>query len=436
MMKFKSPAFKISCFLCFLCFLCLAFLPRLNAAEPTVPVSPGLSVLAEQSPMAMAGMVGSEISFEEDDFARAMNLSRVRSVTITKTPPIGDGELRVGNTVVNRGQTIRSSQLSLLSYVPSSQKISDSSFRFTVNDSPVEMTCSLYLLRQINHAPTLKAVPKTALSVSTHQNITLWGELPSYDPDGDRTEVEIVSYPKTGILVLTDKQSGSYTYTPGVNHVGKDSFTYVVRDMYGNYSASATVSLQVVKPSTSVVYADLLNDPSYNAALTVTEAGLMSGIQSQNATYFRPELPVSRGEFLVLAMKAMGINNPGEATKTVFADDADLQKEERNYVAAAYELGYIKGEPSENTLYFYPDRTVTRAEAAVILGRMLQASAPTMTPIFSDEKDIPTFAEASVYSMASLGILSAENGNIRPLSVMNRRDTAEMLSAMLLYRNN
>lgn len=414
--------------------LCSFVIPASAAEKSESPLSPALFVLAEKSPMAMAGLTGGSISFEKNDFARALNLSNVRSVTVTEIPPVTDGELRLGNVVLNGEQTLSASSLSMLTYVPAKEGVSASSFRFTVNSSPVEMTCRLYMIDQVNHAPTLESVPKTALSVSTHQNITLWGELPSYDPDGDPTEVEIVSYPEEGILRLTDPKTGAYTYTPTKGRTGKDSFTYVVRDMYGNYSAAATVSLRIVKPSTSVVFRDITDDPGYNAALSVIEAGLMSGFETPSGTEFRPELSVSRGEFLVMAMKAMDIEDPGKADTTVFADDKELTAEERNYVSAAYRLGHIKGEEQDGALCFFPDRPITRAEAAVILGRMLNASAPTLAPVFSDAEDIPTFARPSVEAMTHLGILRPEEGKALPREAMSRMDTAQMLSALMIHR--
>ncbi len=440
-MKERNVHLRLVAALCFCC-LSLSLLwaalhasaaSAVSAASAEAPVSPGLCVLAEESPMAMAALCGSPITFEKSDFARAMNLSSVRSVTVTKAPSPSEGELRLGNVILTGGQTVSGSNLSNLSFVSAKSGVSTGSFRFTVNGSPVEMTCQLYLLEQVNEAPTLSMVPKTALTVSTHQNITLYGELPSYDPDGDLTTVEIVSYPKSGILILTDRQSGSYTYTPTAGKVGKDSFTYVVRDPYGNYSASATVSLQIVKPSVSVVYDDLQGHSGYNAALSVTEAGLMQGTMSGHATYFEPEGSVSRGEFLVLAMKAMGIDDPGTGDASVFADHADLSDEERNYVAAAYRLGYIKGEESGGELCFFPDRAITRAEAAVILGRMLDASAPTVKPVFSDSEDIPTFAQASLEAMTYLGILDDKEGKAAPRAAVTRIEAAEILCALMVH---
>ncbi|MBQ9086719.1 MAG: S-layer homology domain-containing protein [Clostridia bacterium] len=409
----------------------------LHASAPGTVVSPGLKVLAEEYSMAMAGLRGNAISFEADDFARAVNLSRISSVTVTRAPAVADGELRVGNTVITGGQTLNETSLSQLTYVASGENMTTSSFRFTVNDSPVEITCHLYLLDQVNYCPTLSLVPKTSLNVSTHRNITLYGTLPCYDPDGDETRIEIVSYPETGILILTDKATGEYTFTPGEDYSGKDSFTYVARDRYGNYSASATVSLTVTKPQTSVVYADLADSPLHNSALTMTEKEVMSGTSVGEKTYFYPDLAVSRGEFVVMAMKAMGMREVTEVETTVFADDGSLSAETKNYLAAAYDLGYIKGEKgADGTLCFYPDREITRAEAAVIVGNMIDAATPTVTPVFSDSSEIPAWAAPSVYSLNSMGILSAEGDEISPLDKLTRGETARMLCALIVHTEN
>ena len=143
--KRKSVLFSL-CFVFLLWIAVPVLTPTVEAVKAnsdTAPVSPALYVLAEENSMAMAGLKGSSISFEHDDFARAMNLSEISSVTITQTPPVTDGELRVGQTVVNSGQTISAANLSLLQYTAGSADIATSSFRFTVEDSPIEITCHL-----------------------------------------------------------------------------------------------------------------------------------------------------------------------------------------------------------------------------------------------------------------------------------------------------
>ena len=406
-----------------------------SAADEPLAVSHGIYVLAEENSMAMAGIKGNKLSFEADDFARAMNLAGVDSITVTEVPPSTDGELLVGSTVVGVGQKINRANIGLMSYNATSEAGATSYFRFKIGDSAYDIKCNLYMLDKQNYAPTLSVATETSLNVSTHKNIKLYGKLPAYDPDGDELKIEIVSYPKSGILVLTDKSSGSYIYTPTDGYTGKDSFTYVARDKYGNYSASKTVNLTVNKTSTSVVYNDMSDSPYYNAALSVTESGIMSGSQVGSYTYFYPEKTVSRGEFLVMAMKAIGIEEVADADSTVFADDADIKSDIKGYVATAYELGYIHGSPRDGKICFLPNEPITRADASVMVCNMIDAATPTITPSFKDSEDIPTYAKASVSSLSYMGILNTEDGNISAKSSLSRGDAAQILSVMIQIEN-
>ncbi len=419
---------------CFLMIVLVASQAAAFAADvdvQTLPVSHGIYVLAEENSMAMAGVRGNKISFDADDFARSLNLSSVTSITVTEVPPITDGELLVGSTVVNSGQTISAASISLMSYNAKNENASATYFRFKVGESAYDIKCNLYMLEKPNYAPTLSGASEMYLNVSTHKNITLYGSLPAYDPDGDEITIEIVSYPEKGLIVMQDKSDGSYTYTPNEGYTGKDSFTYVARDRYGNYSASKTVNLTVNKRSSSVAYTDMNNSPYYSAALDVTKEGIMSGTDVGSDTYFYPDKTVSRADFLVMAMKALGIEEVANSGKTVFADDADISDYARGYISAAYELGYIKGTYVDSELCFLPDNAITRAEAAVIVCNMIDASTPVIKPTFADYSDIPTFAESAVCSLNYMGILRANDGNISARAELSRGEAAYILSMVM-----
>jgi hypothetical protein len=166
-----------------------ASLSSANGEGNQTLASPALSVMAEENGMAIAGLVGDSISFEKNDFARALNLKNVGDIIITKVPPVADGELRVGTTVVNEGQKISASSLSLMSYTASSRESTKTTFRFKTEDSSYDVPCTVYLLDKVNYAPTLENAPETTRQVSTHRNITYYGSLPCHDPDGDGTVI-------------------------------------------------------------------------------------------------------------------------------------------------------------------------------------------------------------------------------------------------------
>lgn len=414
-------------------FTLLACLPACSTAQSSsLPLSPALSCIAENEAMAKSALSGDVIRFSADDFSRALNLSSLKQITLTSLPPVADGELRVGSSVLTAPQTLSAASLSLMTFHPSSD-LTRSSFCFKANGSPVEMRCDMYVLNEKNYAPTLSVAPRNALEVSTHENVTHFGTLPCYDPDGDDTVIEIVSYPQKGFIEITDRQTGAYRYIPRENTTGKDSFTYVARDKYGNYSASATVSLRISKASVSTKYVDLEQSPYHNAALTMTEKGIMSGTQVGASTYFYPNSTLTRAEFTVMAMNAAGIGDVGSSTaSTVFADNSEIPERMRGYVSAAYDLGYIRGSEIDGKLCFRPNDTLTRAEAAVMLAAILDAAAPTVTPVFEDSAALPTWAAPSVNALSALGVMNTLDGaKIEPLSAVTRGDAAQMLSALM-----
>ena len=74
---------------------------------------------------------------------------------------------------------------------------------------------------------------------------------------------------------------------------------------------------------------------------------------------------------------------------------------------------------------------ITRAEAAVILGNMLNAATPTVTPTFSDSEEIPAWAAPSIHSLSAMGVMTPVGGSISPLSEVTRGDAAELLCALM-----
>ncbi|MBE6533465.1 MAG: hypothetical protein E7678_00620 [Ruminococcaceae bacterium] len=426
-LKFKRTLKRFTTFICVLLLVIPCLYSCGGAKETNNDLSFALNTIAKENSMAKATLKGGTISFDASDFARATNLSKVDSITITKLPPLSDGELRVGSSVLTAPQTLSASSIKLLSYEPKGS-IATSEFYFSVNNSSTELCCKLYVLDEKNYAPTLSNASQNALEVSTFENISFYGTLPCYDPDGDKTYIEIVSYPKKGQLILDNRETGAYRFIPNEDFTGKDSFVYVARDLYGNYSPSATVSLSIKESAVSTSYIDLVDSRYHNAAIAMTEKGIMSGTQIGSSTYFYPAREMSRAEFTSMAMQAAGITKLNDSgAKTVFADDAEIQSNFKPYIAAAYELGYIKGVEKNGKLYFEPDRAMTRAEAACLLSNMLDAATPTVTPSFSDGSDVPAWAAASVNAMTYMGVMNVIENKISPLACVTRGDAAEIL---------
>ena len=408
---------------------------REQKSVATLDLSDGMNVIANSQQMAKSAMVNNKIVFSAKDFERNMNLSEISSITVTSLPPLSDGCLCVADVAVNVGQTISRQNLDLLNYRQGNENVKQTSFKFKVNESEYEMTCNLYFLTRENSAPTLSMEDERTFAVSTHQSVKVYGKVGAYDADGDKLRFEIVTYAKNGVLDF-DGLNGEYSYTPSGAYFGDDYFEYVAIDEYGNYSKSQKVNLEVKKLETDIVYCDMQNHKDQHAVLTMTEMGVMSGTKIGNDTYFMPDKAVSRVDFVAMLLNAIGQNNVETVLDTGFDDDAQIPQSMKGYVKKAREMGLIDGSVNTSGEYlFEPNREIMRAEAALIVSKLVKGSVPTVKPTFSDKNEIPAWAHDAIYTLNNLGILESENGEIAPTSSLTRTQTARMLYALIGYLN-
>lgn len=404
-----------------------------DAAAENAVVSYGVNVLSAATDVALSAPVGNDIVFSQDAMARGLNLSRVEYITVQTLPPATAGELCIGSSRVAAGQVITGEQLAYLTFSPAIEEPLQTGFTFLANGNPTPLFCSLYLTDRIHYTPTVSMAPSLSLSLTTYKGLCAYERLSAYDSDGDALTFEIVSYPENGAVRLTDAALGNYVYTPKSGYIGTDRFSYVARDRYGNYSSAATVEVRVLLAGTSPVYVDMLDSEFYNDAITVSEANVMSGSQVGSDYYFRPKQTLTKAEFLVMAMHAVGVTNVPECDKTVFADDADIAASMRGYVAVAYELGYVSGTLESGKLYFEPNKVLTKADSAVMLGNIVGLSTVAVTPAFSDDAQIPVWAADAIYSLNAAGILTARGDAISPVSELTREQGARLLAKVMEY---
>ncbi len=399
----------------------------LAAASLTIasaaPLSPALDNIAHESRMVKTGFMYNSISFTRSDFDLACG-TECRAITITKLPPSDEGKLILGDSTVRENQSISAKNLSKLKYVPNGG-IEESSFTFTTDNS-YSIECQLRLIADNNSSPTAGGAEN--VSVSTIENISIFGNLSGNDPDGDAIIFEISDYPEKGLLVLLDKSSGYFKYTPYSGSSGQDCFSYRVRDEYGNYSDTAAMTVTITKQKSKLVFSDMDEHWAHNAAIAAVERGLMKAESIGNSVCFNPELSVSRVDFLVMAMNCLGADKLPTVASTVFADDDQLSDADRPYVFAAYHLGIISGSETDGKLCFNPNTPITKAEAAVILNNIIRASASDITPVWSDDESIPAWAKSSLYALNELGIFKrSESGAICSQNELTRADCADIL---------
>lgn len=365
-------------------------------------LGPGAQVIASDVKMVKTGLKGHKMTFTDSDFKSALCLSDFKALTVTSIPTSLDGTLLLGGRRVSEGREIQRKNLGGLVFVPASKSVSECSFKFKI-DGGSEIECVLKFIDKVNYAPSLEEIP----TVKTQQDITVYSSLSATDPEGDKLEYIIVSYPEEGRVCILD--GGKFCYTPNIEYTGEDKFTYVVRDGYGNYSAPSTVKIEVVNRMCDTVYIDMEERSEYNAAVAMTAMGLMGGKILGDDVYFNPDEEVSRAEFLTLAMKASGIRADSSLSASYFDDDSDIPLSLKPYVATAQRIGLINGDFVDGRLIYEPNKAITKYEAAKIMATLIGVDGEGEESVFATDEEIPLWARPAVSAMCMIGVFDIED---------------------------
>ena len=394
-----------------------------------MPVSPALSVIAEELNMKKSGLVNSTLHFKYQDFRDFLAVSKLDSITVNTLPSVFEGTIYLGDIPVIANQTINKADMNKLSFVPASNDVSTASFRFSGNGISCESSvkCSLFLFDKLNTAPVITQNVISTEKLTTKKNIMVYSTLSASDAENDEMIFEVTTEAKHGIVSFVDSKNGVFTYTPAFDYTGKDSFEFSVSDVYGNTSEKASVEIIVEKNDSDTFYSDMISRKEHLDAVKADTYGIMSGQLIDGKMCFLPEHTPTKAEFLQMAMKASDINGNIIAVDTAFTDDSDIPLSLKGYVSYAVGKGYIEGTKTENGVFFYPNSPITRAEAAVLINNIINAEGSTASVTFVDSDTIPSWAQEDIETLAELNIMEAlSDGSYSPNSNITNAQAAKI----------
>ena len=136
------------------------------------------------------------------------------------------------------------------------------------------------------------------------------------------------------------------------------------------------------------------------AVITLAGMGVVNGYLDGT---FRPDAPITRAEFVTMAV------NFAKAGNGTYCSFADVSQDMWYYgaVAKASEKGWIGGYPDGT---FGPERYITRAEVTIIINRMENREAD-MEFIAENMKDMNTFTDLPSSHWAYSSMMEAANGH-------------------------
>lgn len=152
--------------------------------------------------------------------------------------------------------------------------------------------------------------------------------------------------------------------------------------------------------------------------------GVVNGYE--DGTY-RPQNGVTKGEFIKLLLAASGTK-----IKTGnFTGYEDVNKSwAKDYVYTALSMG-ICDNIDKSASEFGVNDEITRAEATALLGRLTNPSAQG-EPEFTDTAEIPSWAVSAVYASVKLGLITGmEDGSFKPENNLTRAEAAVIIERVL-----
>ena len=401
MKKIIIPIFILCMFMC------------LSLTVGAASLSPAFDVIRASMTMIKTGVGQNSVAFTSADFENFVGAT-VRNVKVLTLPDAEQGKLMLGTEDITAGENISAEMIAAMRFVPAGEG-SRAVFDFTTGDNDEKFVCAIAMLPSLDFSPQV-----ASMTVSAMENVTYTGLLDAKDPDGDAMKYKIVKQARHGAVTLDD-ETGKYIYSPDENFSGKDKFSYVALDEYGNVSDEATVTINVAKNKSGIVYADMAGNDAYTAAVNVGEKGILVGEVVGGKRFYYPEKAVSRGEFLVMAMNAAEI--PADLPKqTSFNDDALISDGVRGYVCAAERLGIIFGVEDDGGRYFMGDEAITVSQAATIVSRIISITADAQTEVPVGASGGEEITDEGLYAMAKLGFFYG----------MSATDTVNRASAAMI----
>ncbi|MCL6663474.1 S-layer homology domain-containing protein [Paenibacillus amylolyticus] len=274
---------------------------------------------------------------------------------------------------------------------------------------------------------TEEVVAKEEVSVITPADgsgVTVPGTIvdPTNPGTGGTTPTTPPSPPVTGGGSTGGSSSGGTTTQPTVD--GKDSVpgTVVVP---GTDDGTVTVP---TAPETN--FSDISGNFAEEAIKNLTASGVLKGYADGT---FGPNKKIIRAEFAIMAKRALGYTNSNAYVQEFkdFKQNAWYAEE----LLTALDSGITKGF-TDGT--YRPDVFIPREQAAVMIANVLEKNnldKDVNEKIFMDDRDIIEWAKTSVYLLKTHKIVEGQNNLFYPKREITRAEAAVMIDRMLNLLN-
>jgi hypothetical protein len=235
-------------------------------------------------------------------------------------------------------------------------------------------------------------------------------------------------------LTAAQKQAISLDLA-GVYYVDGDKVEYAGGKLIGDtmtFTAEHFSNYTILEYNKT--FADLRNHWANHSVQLLAAKQIVFGVDDE---HYLPNQSITRAEFVAMLMRALNWDGNGNTAAAVSGtpfSDVAAGKYYARHVAEAAALGIVSGYNGA----FRPDDQITREEAVVALVRAVPyftMSQPTLSaPVYSDAQEISAWATVAVQEASVKGLVKGDGTRFHPKQAVTRAEVAVMLGRLLTNR--
>lgn len=376
---------------------------------------PAISTTVKNNEIKFSAVQGLNFTLNSTQLEDKLNIPKgsLAGITLTQLPT--DGDLYLGLSKITENTALSREDIDNLRIVFTEDKTTlDFSFLPDCNEA-IPTIAVVNLLETANKAPETESGKLSVL-----KNIPSVGKITAYDADGDKVMVQIVNKPDKGRLTIDGL---CFKYSPYKDKTGYDKFTFIIIDEYGNQSRESLIDINIEK-DVKFSYSDMLDNSHHFAAIKLSEKGIYTSDKIGDKYYFNPDSLMTRGDFIMLIVTAMGLDI-SYCVNTGLDNDSEIPMYLKPYVKAAIDAKVI------TETYFMFNENPLNCEAVVLAHRI--SAIPEVVHFnlsASDIHTIPDWSLGSYMTLCAYKILDIYDNVYRPMEGL-RKDTAVGLAWQL-----
>ncbi|WP_028393502.1 choice-of-anchor I family protein [Bacillus cihuensis] len=207
---------------------------------------------------------------------------------------------------------------------------------------------------------------------------------------------------------------------------GSNAQLVVGHEVSGTVTVLNLLAEEEKAPEITVNFKDIEKHWAKDSIITVTKAGLFSGVTEQT---FAPNKSFTRGQAAVVLNRLAG---GVKASTNPTYKDVNSSSPFANGIAWATEKQIIKG---VNQTTFAPNKSITREEFALAIYNYLvqngQSFDVSKTTVYKDDKKMNADTKQAVYALQSKGLMLGSSGSFHPKQSLTRAEASTVLAQLI-----